>query len=253
MALVIVASLGFVQETNRYVESSAAASTPIARKDTQAILRAIRAISRVRGVVYAEVLDLNGEGLAHIGRAVRLSGDVDLSEAGEGSTLAVLKSRTIQVSVPVIEEGERVGRLLLVSDTSDLYDRFGAVLLIALLGSGLAVGVGLATSFRLQRSITHPLSTLRKAMTTIEQTHDYSTKVQVTDDADVAALASSFNSMIDEIRHATGEIDAREEEVIFRLSRRTHHAHGSALPAHRRRAWDGQGFRHRDESCSAPP
>jgi putative two-component system response regulator len=63
-------------------------------------------------------------------------------------------------------------------------------------------------------------------MATIEQTHDYSTKVQVTDDADVAVLASSFNSMIDEIRHATGEIVAREEEVIFRLSRATEQRDG---------------------------
>jgi response regulator RpfG family c-di-GMP phosphodiesterase len=237
-ALLIVACLGVLQESSRYIESkhetllataqvfSAAASTAVARKDTAAVLRAIRAIARIPGVVYAEVVDLDAEVVAQIGRAVRLSGDLDLSERREASAFEILKSRTIQVSVPVIEEGKHVGRLLLVSDTTDIYARFGAVLLIGLLGAALAVGVGLAISFRLQRSITRPLSTLGEAMAKVEETHDYATKVQVTGDEDVAALASSFNSMIDEIRDATAEIFAREEEVIFRLSRATEQRDG---------------------------
>jgi response regulator RpfG family c-di-GMP phosphodiesterase len=154
-----------------------------------------------------------------MGGAVRLAGDLDLDEVARGSGLSLLTSRTVQISVPVVDGGREVGRLTLVSDTSDLFGRFVGVLAAAAVGSALAVVIGLLISVRLQRSITRPLVSLAETMTRIERNHDYSATIEPAADAETNALASSFNSMIHEIQKASGEMASREEEIIHRLSR----------------------------------
>jgi two-component system sensor histidine kinase BarA len=60
--------------------------------------------------------------------------------------------------VPVVDGGETVGRLTLVGDTSDLFDRFREVIATAALGAAIAGAIGLLVSIRLQRSITRPVA-----------------------------------------------------------------------------------------------
>ena len=225
------ATLDVFHESRRYVLTkretllataqvfSAATSKAVATRDTAAVMQAIRAVARVPGLVHAEVEDSTGETLAQIGDAVRLSGDLDLDGSDAVSPMDLLSSRTVQISVPVVEAGRPVGRLVLVSETSDLMDRFVSVLLTAAAGSALAVMIGLVISLRLQRSITRPLVSLTQTMARIEQSHDYTAKLEITGDDETGVLASSFNSMIDEIRKTTSDLVAREEEIIHRLSR----------------------------------
>jgi putative two-component system response regulator len=231
VALGIAALLSLWQETGRYIISKretliataqifgAASSKAVAARDAGTVLEAIRAVGRVPGLSHAAVEDAKGETLAQIGAAVRLAGDFELDETRAGSWFDLLTSQTVQVAVPVIEAGQTVGRIVIVSDTSDLFERFQSVLLTAITGSVLAALIGLLISSRLQRSITQPLVSLTRTMATIERSHDYDARIAVTGDDETGALASSFNSMIGEIRRATDEITAREEEMIFRLSR----------------------------------
>ena len=231
IALVVAGALNVWHEADRYLVSKrdtllataqafgAAASEAVAAKDQAAVTQAIRAIARVQGLVRAEVEDESGVPLAELGSAVRLAGDLDLDEAGTGPLLALLTSTTIAISVPIVDSGERVGRLRLVTDMGDLFGRFSQVLLTALLGSVVALGLGLLLSHRLQRSITRPLVALSDAMAAVERTNAYVPITGVTSDDETGVLASRFNSMIAEIRKATGEILAREDEIIARLSR----------------------------------
>ena len=238
IALLVNSVLGLGHEARRYLDLkregllataqafSAASAPAVASGDQQAVFRAIRAIARVPGLVYAEVQDESGAIIYQLGGAVRLSGDLDLTEQEGGSILHLLSSRTVQVSVPTVDQGRTVGRLILVSDIEGLSERFGNMLLLAALGSSLAVAIGLAISLRLQRSITEPLTELGQAMARIERTHDYSGNVAHDRDDELGVLASSFNSMMSEIRRATGEIVSRENEIIVRLSRATERRDG---------------------------
>jgi HAMP domain-containing protein len=266
-ALGIAACLSLWQETNRYIVAkreglvaaaqvfSAATSKFVAAGDAEAVVQALRAIARVPGLVHAEVDGQDGRILADMGGAIRLAGDLDLDEASRGSALSLLTSRSVQVSVPVVDGGREVGRLTLVSDTSDLFGRFIGVLTAAAVGSALAVVIGLAISMRLQRSITRPLVSLAETMTRIEKNHDYHATIEPAADAETNALASSFNSMIHEIQKASGEMASREEEIIHRLSRaaerRAHRAHGGSVPACGRDARPRQARRRRTPSRRA--
>ena len=230
-ALFVASVLSMWTEGVRYLESKrealwvtaqvfgAASSRAVAARDGPAVTQAIRAVARISGLVHAEVLDSDGQSLAEIGTAIRLGRDLSLDEAGGGSLLALLASRTVGMSTAVIDGGEQVGSLRLVSDTSDLGGRFQAALLMPLAGSGVALLLGLALSHRLQRSITSPLVSLARAMEDVERTGSYSVGPAVETDDEVGLLATRFSSMIGEIGRATGQILAREDEIIARLSR----------------------------------
>lgn len=231
VALTMAGLLNIWNEANRYLVSKretliataevfgAATSKAVAAGDAGAAMQGIRAVARVPGLVRAEVEDRNGAILAEIGATVRLGGDLDLDETGGGSLFGLLTSRTVGISVPVIEGGERVGRIRLVSDTGDLLPRFVSAGLFALAGSAVALLLGLVLSSRLQRSITRPLVSLAAAMAKVERTNEYVPVTGVTSDDETGLLASRYNTMIEEIRRATGEILAREDEIIGRLSR----------------------------------
>src|SRR5918993_4109614 len=140
VALGVGACLDIIHESRRYILGKretllataqvfgAAASRAVASRDAPSVLQVIRAIARVPGLVQAQVEDAVGETLAQIGNAVRLDGDLDLIEGATPSPLELLASRTVSVSVPVIDAGQPVGRLVLVSETGDLLARFGGVL-----------------------------------------------------------------------------------------------------------------------------
>jgi putative two-component system response regulator len=198
---------------------AAASSKAVASGDEFAATQALRAIGRVPGLIAAEVEDVHGAYVAGIGQAVRLGGDLDLDEKQGAGLFGLLASRTVQISVPVREGGEVVGRIRLIRDTSDLTERFLTSLYGAVIGSAVALGLGLLLSHRLQRAITEPLVILASAMARVERTNEYEPVRGVASDDETGFLATRFNSMIEEIRKATDEILAREDEIIARLSR----------------------------------
>jgi response regulator RpfG family c-di-GMP phosphodiesterase len=237
-ALAIVAVLNCWQQANLYLLAkrdsllatatvfSAAASKAVAANDPEGIVEAIRGMARVPGLLYAQVDDPEGKPITELGSAARLSGDLDLSEGAEGAALSLLLSRTVQVSVPIINAGQHVGKLVLVSDSSGLFVRLWRVLLATMAGSAIAAGLGLLIAWRLQRSIARPLIALTRAMAKVKQSHNYDARIDTDGDQEISTLASGFNSMMSEIRKRDGEIAdasremiAREEEMILRLSR----------------------------------
>ena len=87
--------------------------------------------------------------------------------------MKLLRSRTAELSVPVISGEIAVGNLRLVSDTSDLAPRLRAALATTFYGALLALAIALAIVLRLQRGITRPLSELTQTMARVGKQHDY--------------------------------------------------------------------------------
>jgi signal transduction histidine kinase/CheY-like chemotaxis protein len=232
VALTVVAALALWQETHRYAAAkremllavghifSAATAKAIAAADRNAVFDAIRAIDQVK-VLYAAAEDRKGELLAEIGMAIRLADDLDLDDAHAVSAFQILTSRTVQISVPVTNAGEQVGRLVLVSDTSDLFARLREILLAAAAGALIAAAVGLVISVRLQRSITRPLVTLSETMAGIQRSHDYTASVMTRSDDEVGVLAASFNSMMGEIRERDARLAKHRETLEQEVAERT--------------------------------
>ncbi|MFL5122892.1 MAG: ATP-binding protein [Microvirga sp.] len=234
IGLALVAGLGVWHETGRYTASKreallaaaqvfgAASSRALANGDVNAVLQAMRAVGKVPGVVFAMVEDRTGAPVADLGSAVRLEGDLNLDAGQEVSLWRLLSSRTVQVSIPVVDAGEPVGRFIVVSDTNDLFGRFRDLLLTSVTGAALAMAIGLMISFRLQRSITAPLVALTRTMAAVRESHDYRATVEVKSDDEIGILASSFNGMIGEIRERDHRLEKHRETLEQEVADRTH-------------------------------
>ena len=196
-------------------------SRAVAAGDAAPVKDSLRSIARLPGVTYARIEGGDGRVVAQVGGAVHLSSDLALDQTERSSLYTFLRTRTVQVSVPIVYGGNPVGRVVMVSKTGDLAARFLGVLMIASLGALLAIGIGLFIAHRLQRSITLPLSMLAGDMARIARTQDYSASVPATADIETEQLANSFTVMIGEIRNASVALSNREAELIFRLSRAT--------------------------------
>jgi len=234
VALFIGSTVSLWQEINRYGQQKrdvllatahvfgAASATAVEERDTRAIFSAIRAIGRIPGISYAAVHDTDGRLLSDLGEAVRLVGDTAISDEVQPSALALLRSRSLLASVDVVSGGRTVGTLTLITDTSDLGARLRDVVLIALAGALLAGLVGLGITIKLQRQITRPLLALARTMATVRLSHDYAAQVPITSDDEVGQLASSFNTMIGEIRKRDGRLARQREQLEQEVADRTH-------------------------------
>ncbi|KAA2236671.1 hybrid sensor histidine kinase/response regulator [Salinarimonas soli] len=233
VASTVVAGLGIWGETERYAADkrerllataqvfAAATGSAVAAGDRRAVIETFRAMRRVDGLLYAALEDLEGVVIADLGGTVRLDGDLDLSDGARPSPLDVIATRTMKVAVDVVHATVPVGRIVVVSDTSDLAGRFRDVLVLAVLGAGLAMAIGLVIAVRLQRSITRPLVRLTGTMAAIGRNHDYGAAVEVAGDDEVAVLAGGFNRMIAEIRERDDRLARHRERLEQEVAERT--------------------------------
>lgn len=230
IALICSAILSIWQATTTYLVDkregllatanviAGASSSAVASNDDALIKDSLRSIARLPGLAYARIEDSNGRMLTQVGGAVHLGSDLTLDRAERRSLYTFLRTRTVQVSVPIIFGGEAVGRVVLISKTGDLAVRFLGVFVIASFGALIAMALGLSIAHRLQRSITSPLVMLAGEMARIARTQDYSASVPATADIETEQLAGSFTVMIGEIRKSSVALSNREAELIFRLS-----------------------------------
>lgn len=206
-----------------HVFASASARATAAR-DAVAAYDAMKAIRHIPDVTYARIEDSRGRALATMGGATQLDSDLRLQgEKSEPTSLrALLSSRSIEVSVPIVNAGAKVGRFVLVSDTRDLVDQLLASLRGAAIGSGVALVVGLFVATRLQRGLTYPLRELSKAIARIRHSHNYRTRVEAVSNDEVGLLVDGFNTMLAQIEERDTRLEAHRRNLEREVTDRTH-------------------------------
>jgi EAL domain-containing protein (putative c-di-GMP-specific phosphodiesterase class I)/signal transduction histidine kinase/CheY-like chemotaxis protein/HPt (histidine-containing phosphotransfer) domain-containing protein len=220
------------QELERYVDTrrqfmrataevfASAAAPSVAEGKQQETLEAIRAIGRVPGLRFVQIRTTDGRVLAAFGSAPRLASDPTLNEEATPSALDLLRGGTVLVSVPVINGGENVGTIGIVSDTSDLWPNLLARLWLTLLASAAALAVGLLIAWRFQRSITRPLRGLVEATQEVRKSRSYDVRVENSSSQEIGLLVDGFNAMLSDIRerdeHLTAYRQSLEQKVVDR-------------------------------------
>ena len=234
LALVVLMGLGVWVETSRYAVArrdglfataavmAASAAQATAAGERSEAHRVLRAISRIDGVVFAAIERADGRPLADVGATEQLLRDLVLDDpATPVSPLRLLDDRTMEVRVPVISGGERVGRLRLVGDTKDLPGRMATAAGLALSGGLLALAAALLVTFRLAGRITRPLRDLTETMRRVGEGHDYGVALPVTSDDEVGVLVEGFNAMIGDIRERDGRLARHRERLEQDVAERT--------------------------------
>ncbi len=237
VALAAGTAIGVWHETDRYASDTrrslrdlasvfaAAAAGAAAADDVAGAHAALRAIAQVRGIVYAGLTRPDGSALAEQGTGLRLADDLDLDRQDIGP-LALVLTRTVKVSVPVVENARKVGQVTLIADNADLVGRLWGVVRNALLTAALAMAVGSAVAWRLGRALTRPLTALARTMDAVRENHDYARHAvlpAVAESGDeVGRLATSFNGLIDAVRERDRRLIAHQGRLEQEVSDRTH-------------------------------
>jgi signal transduction histidine kinase/CheY-like chemotaxis protein len=198
---------------------SAAAATAAANRDPAGAYAAIRGIGNVPNILYAEVRTAEGVPLATLGSAPRLVSDADLD--GSESVYALLTSRTVLVSAPIVHGGEPAGQLILIGGTEGLWGRlFGSVAITAF-GGLMALIVGLAVGIRFQRGITQPLQRLLAATAKVREQHHYDIALDASGDREVGQLIDGFNAMLSDIKERDARLEAHRRNLERDIADRT--------------------------------
>jgi EAL domain-containing protein (putative c-di-GMP-specific phosphodiesterase class I)/signal transduction histidine kinase/DNA-binding response OmpR family regulator len=231
--MAVSALLSTWQEIGRYADArrqlmrataqafAAAAANSVAELKQQETLEAIRGIARVPGFQFVQVRMPDGRVLAALGGASRLITDPLLSGDATPSLFDLLRSGTVLVTVPVINGGEEVGRINLISDTADLWPRLLSTLWSTLLASVAALTIGLLIAWRFQRAITHPLRHLLGAMEEVRKDHRYDVRVEEAVDQEIGLLVDGFNAMLGDIRDRDQRLTAYRETLEQKVVERT--------------------------------
>lgn len=198
---------------------AAATSSDVAAGRTDGVIQTLRAAASIPGLLRVEVLDPRGRLIAELGETSYLASDPVLADSTDVPLLALLRSATVQVVVPVIQGAERVGQVRIFMGTDELPDQLLALLARTATVSAAILAFGLILALRLQRSITAPLGKLASAMAAPGRENTYVPVPEDSRDRETRQLAGAFNAMVGRIREATRAILDREMEIIARLSR----------------------------------
>jgi len=219
VGLLAVATMSISMEIDRYLTTkqrelqaaaqvfASAAASAVASGDAVAARNSMRAIVQVAGMQHARIEMPDGRVLAEMGVVAQLDGDLRIHEGQRIPLWRIVRSRSVQVTVPIRESGAKVGEFVLVGDTADLTDNLLKTLRLTLLGALLSVTIALSLAARLQMRITAPLRALTSAIERVRRTHDYGARIEATSNDEVGRLVDSFNETLSEIRKRDHELE----------------------------------------------
>ncbi len=204
-------------------------SDPAAAKDN---LSALKSIDYVR---FGAVYDQSGELFAEFGdiepeeqKAIRQhlhapdqqqSPDQDPELLGASGLLNSLDP--ILIKVPVLNEGEQLGRLYLVADQTELIDAFWRMLWLTLLLMAVMLGISTLLACKLFRVVSTPLRTLTEKVRIVSTTSDY-TPTPIPHDADeVGELIDGFYDMLEAVRQRDAELAMYNNRLQIEVEART--------------------------------
>jgi signal transduction histidine kinase/DNA-binding response OmpR family regulator len=226
--------LSLWQEVSRYAQAkhdglvstaqviAAAAARATAEQDADAAYQSIRSIGSITGMTFAGLELADGRPFANVGAAEQLIGDLIIEQPGEPLPLmALLQSRSVEINVPVVFGGQRVGSLKLIADTAELPGRIRSAIGVTAGGALAAFVLGLALAVKLQGAITGPLKALTGAMALVSKSHDYRIAMPAYRHDEIGVLVDGFNTMIGDIRDRDDRLARHREGLEREVADRT--------------------------------
>ncbi len=207
-------------QTGRVIGSLAADA--VADRDEAAAFRALRSVGQMPDIAYGRLRDADGALVTETGSGARLSSDASLQRVGDRlSVWSVMSTGTVQITAPVVREGERVGTITLLSRTPELKARLLSTVWTTLLGALVALVAGLLVALNMARRISGPISKLATIVRRIDHTQDYSERAEVPADGEVGDLVTGINTMLAGIQARDAKIAAQVEGLEGEVAART--------------------------------
>ena len=133
----------------------------------------------------------------------------------------IFSNNRLQIFRPIVQAGEPLGTVYVVSDLNALYSRLEKYFLIAA-GVFFASGmVAFLLSSRLQQMISGPILTLVKTARTVTVEKNYSVRAVKQSDDELGVLIDAFNEMLKQIQERDVDLQESQLKLEMRVKART--------------------------------
>ncbi len=140
---------------------------------------------------------------------------VDTASFSAGQAAATFRNGHVDVHVPVIADGKKVGELFLVSSQGDIWRSFRRNVLwglgLALFSAALSGAV--ARAF-VKRAL-GPLRALEQAMARIGKTKDFAVPIEVRSNDELGDIARDFNELLSELSQYDADLKRTLAELML--------------------------------------
>lgn len=230
---VALATASFVwREVSRYgeqrtseLQSSAAVfaatiSTAVASDDRRSTYETLRAIDRMPNLNHVRVELADGSVFVELGDAIELSPRHQRAGAAPGVG-DLLQTRSLSASAPIMKGGQRVGTLIISSDTSELGEHIWGILWDTISVAAFSATVGLLLALRMQRNVTRPIIDLSRIMRDVREKDDFGVRATRISANEAGDLVDAFNDMLDKIQDRDARLLAQQENLQKIVTLRT--------------------------------
>jgi signal transduction histidine kinase/DNA-binding response OmpR family regulator len=195
-------------------ENSAAALVFSDANAAHELLQSLRNSADVRA---AAVYTLDRRRLA----AYRRDGDAAPDALHAASESMSVRPAQIELTLPVASNRQVQGSLYLSVDLASLYQQTVWQVLATLFAALLAFAASRLLLRRLIVSVLRPLSDLNEVMERVSGDADYGVRAAASDIAELDALATGFNGMLEQIRERDARLAAHREHLEDEVAART--------------------------------
>ncbi|WP_163834789.1 ATP-binding protein [Spartinivicinus ruber] len=123
------------------------------------------------------------------------------------------ETRHIRLTKPIEFEGEMLGYLFIQAEIRQLSDILIASSQASSLIALIALGIAFLIAIRFQRVVTEPIHSLMDVTRNVTERKDYTLRVPVVSNDELAKLAETFNMMMEEIQTYLAEKNQVEQEM----------------------------------------
>ena len=127
----------------------------------------------------------------------------------------------LQVHLPVLHEGQRVGSIYLSATDDDFQAQMWEYIRSAGLVMAYSVAVSILISYVLQRGLSRPILQLSQVAKSITKRGDYSLRVHHDSRDEIGALYQSFNEMLAQVESSKRALRQARDELEIRVLDRT--------------------------------
>lgn len=227
-ALILVLTVWHVSRSNAVYDADIKAAIvadnilpSLQFRDDRVANEILHGLSRDRDILSAQVVEADGSVFAAF------------TAEGRNTASRLQGGNLIHTSVPLLDGGDRLGSVELVSDLDSVYRETGIYTIAIVVAMLVSLLVGSLLMLRLQRAITTPLTNLTRLMKQVSERNDYSHRTEVTSQDELGELGSSFNHMIEQIQQrdtALGHELAERLRAEEQLAHLAHHDPVTGLP-----------------------
>lgn len=171
----------------------------------------LNALSVKSNIVYAVIRKANGTTFAEYRPA---------QDSSDASSFWIFR-QTIETSKDIALEGERVGRIRIVSNLAEFYATLIDQIIWTVIIMVGCFTVSFLISSRLQRVISDPILRLRSAMDSVSTQQDYSVRADKHADDELGVLIDGFNQMLQQIEGRDTELARYRANLEAEVTTRT--------------------------------